>query len=413
MANTKSGESTSKKRSATGSPAASKKPTTVAKRAKLSEGARKRVEVHVTKSTIPMLVKSAIDEFDAGKLDFESIKENMLSYSAINMLFGKLRPQTPPAILVEVAGAVNPADAEQQDRRRQLEANAPQPDTSESNSDSEAAARLVALHDEECGYVPFDFKQNITNALYAIVAITGYLPAVESFKESYISSLNAIQNTSIPCRESVVLSFDNPTLLNELWREGLITPDARHLFSPLERERIVHHIADAFAFIKAVDVNLHDAIQAMIGTIACIRREGSSGTVSSMIGLLWLNPDPSWTIVDYAENIVHEFIHNTIFLADLIWKIFTKPHWYAPEEGLVVSAIKKYPRGVNIAYHSAFVAIGLSIFMKKAQQHARAEELALGLRETISGLKEKSETFLSPYAVEALNRVDIYGSLSA
>jgi hypothetical protein len=39
--------------------------------------------------------------------------------------------------------------------------------------------------------------------------------------------------------------------------------------------------------------------------------------------------------------------------------------------------------------------------------------LALGLRDTLSGLKEKSETFLSSYAVQALNRVDIYSSLSA
>jgi hypothetical protein len=71
------------------------------------------------------------------------------------------------------------------------------------------------------------------------------------------------------------------------------------------------------------------------------------------------------------------------------------------------SAIKKYPRGVNIAYHSLFVAMGLIIFLEKAKQHKRAEDLTTGLRETLSGLKDKAENFLSPYATETLKRVSL------
>lgn len=353
---------------------------------------------------ISKLIEDVLAEFDPSTVDFETVKKNVLAYSSINMAYGKLRSVSPPEIPFESGVVVDPAAAEKEDRQRQMATPTPQ----KSTFDPEAVTLLSALHTENHGFLPFDFKQNIVNAICATVAITGHLPTATEFKQNYLSCLNSIQNTSIPCRDTVVISFDNPVLLNELCREGLIAAQPGHVFPPPIQERIAHHISDGFAFIKAVDEDLHDAIMLMIGTIAPIQREGSSGTVSSMIGLLWLNPTPTWTVIDYAENIVHEFIHNTIFLADLVWKIFITPHWYTPQDGLVTSAIKKYPRGVNISYHSVFVAVGLIIFMNKAHQHLRAEELTSGIQETLAGLTAKSERFLSPYACEALKGIDIY-----
>ena len=334
----------------------------------------------MAQSKIFLYIESAISEFDVNALDLDAIKENILSYSAINMVYGKLRPETPPKVLIEASGAVDPMSAEKDDLRRQKEFASPV-----AVGDPEVVARLAELHDCHRAFPPFDFHKNIANAICAIVAISGRLPAASEFKNAYISTLNAIQNTSIPCREAVVVSYDNPVLLDTLWREGLIVPESSPVFAPFEQEQITRRIGDGFAFIKAVDEDLHDAILSMIGTIGCIRRDGSSGTVSSMIGFLWLNPTPEWTVLDYAENIVHEYIHNMIFLDDMVMKVFTTPHWYAPEDGLVISAIKKYPRGVNISYHSVLVAVGLIIFMNKATQMARAEELTSGLRSTFSG----------------------------
>lgn len=360
-------------------------------------------------SGISQIVENVIKDFNPEEVDFEEVKSNVRWYSRINMLYGRIRQEEPLELLMKSDDpSVDPSAAEQEDRRRQQEAAPPQ----NAVADEDAVERLVELHEESNGYPAFNYEENIRNACRAIAAISGRLPAAETFKASYIGSLNAAQNTHIPCQESVVLTFDNPVLLNELWREGLIDPvnGPAHIFAPFEQERIAHHIADAFSFIKAVDEDLHDAIRLMIGAIACIRREGSSGTVSSMVGLLWLNPNPAWTVVDFAENIVHEYIHNTIFLADMVQKIFTKPHWYAPKEALVVSAIKKYPRGINIAYHSLFVAMGLIIFLAKARQQARAVELTSGMKETLEGLREKAEGFLSPYAQESLESVNIYST---
>jgi hypothetical protein len=363
----------------------------------------------MNESNISKLVATTIESFDPKDVNFEEIAKNIRAYSTINMLYGRLpRNESVDWFTDSKDPSVDPALAEQQDRRRQLESALVQ----EPTPDAEAVKRLVAVHEDRHGFPAFDYESHIKNACCAIAAITGHLPTADRFKASYIGSLNAIQNTSIPCQEPVVVTFDNSALLGELCREGLIDPVnvPAHIFIPFEQERIAHHIADAFSFIKAADEDLHDAILLTIGAIACIRREGSSGTVSSMIGLLWLNPNPAWTVVDYAENIVHEYIHNTIFLADMVQKIFLKPHWFAPQEALVVSAIKKYPRGINIAYHSLFVAMGLIIFLARARQWARAEELTSGLEETLAGLQKKADNFLSLYAQKALKSVDIYSS---
>lgn len=353
-------------------------------------------------SAIPALLREALSEFDPGTIDFAAIKDNIRWYSAINLTHGALHV---PLELPAGPSSVDPMSAESDDRRRQAEAAAAVAQKTPETSDPELPAQLLDRYERGI-FPPFDFKQNIVHALQAIAAITGYLPREEEFKSRFVGALNLLQRTSLPCRDSVVISFDNPALLDELCREGVITPNNAHLFSPPEQERIVHAITDAFSYIRAVDADLHDAIRLQIATITPVRREGSSGTVSSMVGLIWLNPTPAWTVVDFAENLVHEFIHNTIFLADMVNKIFTTPHWYAPDDGLVVSAIKQYPRAVNIAYHSAFVAIGLALFLARANQYARAAELTTGIATTLAGLKEKGDRFLSPYAASAVARLE-------
>jgi len=354
------------------------------------------------------LKEDTIAAFGQDSCDLDAVKQNILWYAAINLPHGALRPETPPSLPPGLQGQVDPALAEIEDRERQQAARK----TEKALADPALVAQLAELA-AQGRYDPFNWQANLANQVTAIAAITGCVPETGLLKETYISALNAVQNTSLVCQAQLAVSFDNPQLLDELCREGLIAFSPQHLFAPSEQPYIASRIGDALSLIKAVDEDLHDAIHDMISTIACVRREGSSGTVSSMIGLIWLNPDASWTVLDFAENIVHEFIHNTIFLADLVQKIFVTPHWYAPQEALVVSAIKQYPRGVNIAFHSLFVAIGLAIFMNKARQSARALELTSGLVETSGGLKEKAAVYLSAFGSRMLDQIGLNEHVAA
>jgi hypothetical protein len=247
----------------------------------------------------------------------------------------------------------------------------------------------------------YQVDTSIRNCWLATAAIIGVAPTAATLKRRFIEALNFLQRSSIPCDpEAVIISFENPELLDVMAREAVVETASLsdgHRFPPDEQTRIAGAIRDAFHYIRAVDPELHDLIVSVTGTIACIKRPGSSGSLSSLIGLVWLNPTEQWTIVDYAENIVHEFVHTSIFIEDLVWGVFTKPHFYTPPDSLVTSAILKYPRGFNISFHSVYVAVGLTIFLRGAHQDERAAEVAAGLAATVPQLRRIQDQHLTSH----------------
>lgn len=341
--------------------------------------------------------------------DFESIKENIRTYADINLVNGSLpqRPLKDFRLTSDASGDLKPSDAEKEDEARHMEA-LQQPIEKKALPNPSIFRKIIALGEQPDAFFPFSLARNIANCWYVTSALSGYSASARTLKRRYIDSLNQLQNSHISCDpENIVVSFDNPALIKNLIREGVLGhyQVEQQLFQPFEREVIAIRIKDALDFIKAVNIDLHDLIVQFIGTIVCIKRQGSSGTVSSMIGMIWLNPTHYWTVVDYAENIVHEFIHNTIFLADLSQSIFAAPHWYTPKESLVISAMKQYPRGVNIVFHSLYVAIGIIIFLEEAHQDSRGLELTSGLSATIKGLHEKREGLLTEFGKQLLQEV--------
>jgi hypothetical protein len=259
------------------------------------------------------------------------------------------------------------------------------------------AEPTIALRREQ--FPAFDAETLIRNCWLATAAISGVAPTAATLKPRFLGALNFLQRACVPCDpDAVIISFENPELLEVMAREAVVeaaslTDDLR--FAPHQQTRIAAAIRDAFHYIRAVDPELHDLIVSVTGTIACVRRAGSSGSLSSLIGLVWLNPTDEWTIVDYAENIVHEFVHTSIFIEDLVWGVFTKPHFYTPPDSLVTSAILKYPRGFNISFHSVYVAVGLEIFLRAAHQPERADEVAAGLAATIPQLRRIQDEHLT------------------
>lgn len=250
----------------------------------------------------------------------------------------------------------------------------------------------------------FDTDESIRTCWLAVAAITGIAATGETLKPRLVAALNELQRTSLPCApDAVLITFDSEPVFEALAREAVLAagePPAGQRFPEAERPRMAAAIRDAFEYIRAVDRPLHDLIVSTVSAIACIRREGTSGSVSSLIGLIWLNPTEEWTVVDYAENIVHEFIHTSIFLEDLVHGVFTKSHNYTPPESLVTSAILKYPRGFNIAFHSFYVAAGLTIVLRAAGQHERAAQIASGIATTLPQLRRLTAVHLTPHARE-------------
>lgn len=116
--------------------------------------------------------------------------------------------------------------------------------------------------------------------------------------------------------------------------------------------------------LKQFELNLPETFSAfkeLIAFIVLAKRPGfGGGTVSNRIGLIWLAPEMYWTDDDWLENLVHEFIHNALFLEDMVNTVFTAGgSRLGEEDALAMSAIRQVKRGYDKAYHSAFVSYGL------------------------------------------------------
>jgi len=125
------------------------------------------------------------------------------------------------------------------------------------------------------------------------------------------------------------------------------------------------------------------AFKELIAFIIFAKRSGyGGGTVSNRIGLIWLAPENYWSEDDWLENLVHEFIHNVLFLEDMVHTVFTAGgDRLSEEDALAISAIRQVKRGYDKSYHSAFVSFGII-------------EHYLQL-----GKKEKALTFLDPLTI--------------
>jgi hypothetical protein len=250
---------------------------------------------------------------------------------------------------------------------------------------------------DSAGYLPFDLGANLENAWLLCHAVSGLRPEpnAKDLKRAYGVALNELQHSRLPFHpDSLLVTFDDQDVLYDMLRERLLEPADleadRHVFADSERPTIISKIADALEYIRAVDPNLEVLIRQLVGVVPVFKQaKKAGGSVSTLTGLIWLNPLPGWTVVDYAEAIVHEYIHNSIFLADAVRNVFRYPIEFTAPDNLVVSAIRKIPRPYDKSFHSAVVAHGLRDFLTRAHQEARAEHLAQGLKPTLAGLSAK------------------------
>lgn len=216
-------------------------------------------------------------------------------------------------------------------------------------------------------------------------------------KSLFFEVINSIQNSNIPFeKDNVIIDFYNEDLLNHLITDGMMdtndTIDNNHIFSNEDQTIIKNNINKAFQLIEILQPELHTLMQQLIGTIVCFRKKGfGGGSVSSLIGTIWLNPMAKWNVVDYAEALYHEFIHNSLFLDDMINSIFPDTKIITTDEALVTSTILKRKRPLDRSFHSAAVAIGLMHYYHLLSDYNKIVTFIEPLQKTIQEMNDKQK----------------------
>lgn len=222
--------------------------------------------------------------------------------------------------------------------------------------------------------------------------------AAPQLRAQYLSALNHLQSwTAIQWEpDGIAITFDNPGAIadfvhREAW--GSERPVQDRLFPARQRAGLHELISSGLESISAVSPDLRELIELTIGEIFLAQEAGSEGgTMSSAVGLIWLNPRMEWGASKTGENIVHEWIHNMLFLADMVSPLFAVDYiGLSAKSAHVTSAILHRQRPFDRCYHSAAVAAGLVFFHTISGESAKADALIGPTMRTIRELQDKPE----------------------
>jgi hypothetical protein len=160
-----------------------------------------------------------------------------------------------------------------------------------------------------------------------------------------------------------------------------------------DRQKVRDKIARALNLVREHDPSTFEAINTIIGRFLVARLEHfEGGSISSLIGAIWIALGPDRPVEEFAELIVHEYVHNALFLEDMVHGVFVDGEARLGEDdALVTSAILKIPRGYDKAFHSAVVSAVLGEFQQRLGLHEKAATSLEPLATTLIGLREKDE----------------------
>jgi len=214
----------------------------------------------------------------------------------------------------------------------------------------------------------------------------------------YLSALSHLQSwTTIQWQpDGIAITFDNPGAIADFIRRGAWKPGRPvqdRLFPSHRRAELYDLISNGLEFVSEVSDDLRQLIELTIGEVFLAHEEGcEGGTISSAVGLIWLNPRTEWGVCKTGENIVHEWIHNMVFLADMVNPLFAVDYiGLSAESAHVTSAVLHRKRPFDRSYHSAAVAAGLVFFHTISGDIEKADALIGPTMRTVRELQDKPE----------------------
>ncbi len=150
--------------------------------------------------------------------------------------------------------------------------------------------------------------------------------------------------------EGLVKHFQDDSVITDIETDFLATSDS-------SRKEAMSHVRKGHRLLRLQDPTLGSLFDLVIHTMFYHRSSQSSGgSVSSALGVIWCSPKRSWTNVDAAEFLLHEFTHNLIFLDERRHQYFTSFDDLADTNNWAVSAVLKKRRPLDKCLHSLIVA---------------------------------------------------------
>ncbi|WP_462253248.1 hypothetical protein [Ferruginibacter sp.] len=256
--------------------------------------------------------------------------------------------------------------------------------------------------------------------LFAIHVLQTHDSISSQSKRNFIEAINTVQRTSFANEEQAKVEFDNTAttsflLKNGVFQEKELVNDA-HIIPTLDRPIIEESVNQALSLIGDVNINLLNLLNSVIGSISVYSiPERDGGSISNAIGHIWLSPLKEWDRRYYGEMLVHELIHNCVFLEDMVRTIMPNTNLLGVEDALSISAIRQTRRPYDKSFHSACVVTGIMYYYNQIGESERGLQYLPSLRNTVTDLQksysklaEQNLFVLSPNGYDILNDLQTF-----
>ena len=223
----------------------------------------------------------------------------------------------------------------------------------------------------------------------------------DKLRNSYFRCLNKVQKHRFRFNDKskeIFLDFNQRDMITQetlKYVSEIPNLTEEHEFTKDEMNAIKHNIKLSLALLCKYN-STSSVVPLLIGSFVFAKnKQVGAASRSDCLGVIFLNPQPHWLIQDYAECILHEMVHQSIFLDDMINGIYTRTLWETGvENALITSAIRKTKRPYDLSFHSACVSAVIIDFYTRLGISKKVDAVYPTLQITLKELKV-NEKFLA------------------
>ena len=198
----------------------------------------------------------------------------------------------------------------------------------------------------------------------------------------------------------------SPALRDLMATETTLEPQCA--YTDAERRRLQPIVRDGLRWLRHTFPETYLVFRLAVPFLILAKSEAhTGGSISSRIGMAWLAPSSAWTGQNCGEFLYHEYVHQCLFLEEMIRTVFRRDSNAISEpENMIVSAIRRgEPRQYDRSYHSAFVAAAVIEYRARTGRTCAARSLFPALWPCLDALARKRGVFLTDNGAEQLDRL--------
>jgi HEXXH motif-containing protein len=232
---------------------------------------------------------------------------------------------------------------------------------------------------------------------------------VGSLRDRFLTALNRVQPQQFRFDEGrdrpvYLFSADDvsPTHVRDLLVLSKVPRDWEYPVAA--RAQISDRTDAAWELLGEVDPSLTRMLAAVAGAFLFAKQEKyMGGSLSAHVGIIAFTPEATWSTAEYAGHILHECVHQLLFVHDMMFGIFDVHGGNMAEpEALAISSILKRPRPYDRAFHSAFVAHAVTQLWQRLGRTDLIPASRTDVVTTLEALAGKAH-LLQPFGVHCLN----------